>query len=117
MVSWNLEGGSGDRWLSWDVFVWAPEKVRSVDQVTFDPWTSGLATPGSKAERIAYVIAAHDFDDSSPVPGGNLTGGWQPGGASVHLDYPGPDSKSWGTIGVTGYQAGRNYGVHLHWHQ
>ncbi|MFO1460728.1 MAG: DUF1553 domain-containing protein, partial [Verrucomicrobiota bacterium] len=83
-------------------------------QVTFDLRDVRIGNSGSKAERIAYVIAAHDFDDSSPVPGGNLLVDGNPGGAtSVHLDYPGPDSKSRGTIGATGYQAGRNYGVRI----
>ena len=108
-------GGSGDRWLSTrDRFVWAPEKMGAWIQVTFDLRDVRIGNSGSKAERIGYVIAAHDFDDSSPVSGGNLLIDGNPGGAtSIHLDYPGPDSKSRGSIGGTGYQPGRNYGVRI----
>ena len=31
----------------------------------------------------------------------------------MHVDYPGADSKSRGTIGETGYKAGHNYGVRI----
>ena len=73
-----------------------------------------LADKGNSAERIAYVIAAHDFDDSSPTPGGNILIDGNPGGAtSVHLDYPGADSKSRGSIGEAGYKAGHKYGVRI----
>ena len=108
-------GGSGDRWLSpKDGFQWRPSEVGQWIQVTFDLVATKLKNKGSSAERIGYVIAAHDFDDSSPTPGGNILIDGNPGGAtSVHLDYPGADSKGHGSIGETGYKAGHNYGVRI----
>jgi hypothetical protein len=108
-------GGSGDRWLSTkDGFQWRPADTGQWIQVTFDLVATRLGDKGSSAERIGYVIAAHDFDDSSPTSGGNILIDGNPGGAtSVHLDYPGADSKSRGSIGETGYKAGHNYGVRI----
>ena len=108
-------GGSGDRWLcTKQSFDWRPAGTGQWIQATFDLVATKLADKGASAERIAYVIAAHDFDDSSPTPGGNILIDGHPGAAtSVHLDYPGADSKSHGSIGETGYKPGHNYGVRI----
>jgi hypothetical protein len=108
-------GGSGDRWLcTTQSFEWRPAGTGQWIQATFDLVATRLNGKGTSAERIAYVISAHDFDDSSPTPGGNILIDGNPGGpTSVHLDYPGADSKSRGNIGETGYKAGHNYGVRL----
>jgi hypothetical protein len=66
------------------------------------------------SDRIGYVLAAHDFADRGTQSGGNLLIDGHPTGAStVHLDYPGADSKSIGSIGGQGYRAGHNYGVRI----
>ena len=68
--------------------------------------TSGIATP-LQGGTIAYVIAAHDFDDSSLSPAA-ISGGWQPGGAtSVHLAIIQVPTPNPGHDESTGYQAGR----------
>jgi hypothetical protein len=108
-------GGSGDRWLcATQSFDWRPAETGQWIQVTFDLVASRLEGKGKSAERIAYVIAAHDFNDNSPTNGGNILIDGNPDGATaVHVDYPGADSKSRGNIGATGYKAGHNYGVRI----
>ena len=108
-------GGSGDRWLSTkDAFEWRPGAVGQWTQVTFDLVATKLDGKSSSAERIGYVIAAHDFNDNSDTDGGNILIDGNPGGATtVHVDYPGTDSISRGSIGETGYKAGHNYGVRI----
>ncbi len=108
-------GGTGDRWLSTcRKFSWQPAAVGDWIQVAFE--LVSLRAPGQDrdSERIGYILAAHDFADRGPTPGGNLLIDGNPGGASaVHLDYPGSDSKSLGTIGGQGYRAGHRYGVRI----
>jgi len=108
-------GGSGDRWLcTKTAFDWRPATTGLWIQVTFDLVAARLKDKGASAERIGYFIAAHDFNDNSSVAGGNILIDGNPGGAtSVHVDYPGADSKSRGEIGALGYQPGRNYGVRV----
>ena len=108
-------GGSGDRWLSTAMaFDWRPATTGLWIQVTFDLVATRLKNKGASAERIGYLIAAHDFNDNSPVAGGNILIDGNPGGATtVHVDYPGADAKAREEIGSTGYQAGRNYGVRV----
>jgi hypothetical protein len=108
-------GGSGDRWLcTAQSFDWRPAETGRWIQVTFDLVASRLNDQRRSAERIACVIAAHDFDDNSPMNGGNILIDGNPGGAtSVHVDYPGADSKSRGSIGEAGYKPGHNYGVRV----
>ena len=108
-------GGSGDRWLSTkDGFEWRPGGVGQWIQATFDLVATKLNGKGNSAERIGYVIAAHDFNDNGDTDGGNILIDGNPDGAtSVHVDYPGADSKSRGSIGETGYKAGHNYGVRI----
>ncbi|MBK8000446.1 MAG: DUF1553 domain-containing protein [Verrucomicrobia bacterium] len=108
-------GGSGDRWLSTkDAFEWRPGAVGQWIQVTFDLVATKIDGKGGSAERIGYVIAARDFNDNGDTDRGNILIDGNPGGAtSVHVDYPGADSKSRGSIGETGYKSGHNYGVRI----
>jgi hypothetical protein len=107
-------GAAGDRWLSTRArFDWTPEQPGEAIQVTFDLVDAKLAD-GKPAERIGYFIALHDYNDNSSVAGGNLLIDGNPsGGTTVHLDYPGDDSKASGEITSTPYTAGRNYGVRV----
>ncbi len=108
-------GGSGDRWISTrQSFDWRPAARGQWIQATFDLTATRLAPGGTSAERVAYLLATHDFNDNAAVPGGNVLVDGNPGGAtSIHVDYPGPDSRSRGSIGTAGYQAGHNYGVRI----
>ena len=93
---------------------WTPDGPGRSIQVTFDLVDDRLGEEGSPAERIGYYIAAHDFDDSGTVAGGNLLIDGNPGGpTSVHLDYPGEDARVVGAVGKIGYVPGRNYGVRV----
>lgn len=106
--------GSGDsRWLATQRrFDWTPEVIGDWIQVSFDLVASG--SNGQPAERVGYYIALHDYNDDSPVAGGNILFDGNPaGGANVVLDYPGSDQKGLGTIGKTGYLPGRNFGVRI----
>ncbi|MDR3636133.1 MAG: PSD1 and planctomycete cytochrome C domain-containing protein [Isosphaeraceae bacterium] len=108
-------GGGGNRWLSTrQAFDWTPDEPGSWVQVTFDLLDNKIGPGGKPAERVAYYLALHDYDDSGPVSGGNiLIDGNPAGGAAVHVDYPGADSQSRGDVGGTGYAPGRNYGVRV----
>lgn len=108
-------GGSGDRWISTrPSFSWRPATPGGWIQVAFDLVATKLTPEGNAAERVAYFIAAHDFDDSGSVPGGNVLVDGNPGGASnVQVDYPGSDARSRGSIGASGYRPGHNYGVRI----
>ncbi|MCY2967981.1 MAG: PSD1 and planctomycete cytochrome C domain-containing protein [Planctomycetota bacterium] len=95
-------------------FDWTPAEKGASIQVTFDLVANRFDEQGAAAERIGYLLALHDFDDSSAVAGGNiLVDGHPTTSTAVHLDYPGTDSKSAGVIGTTGYAPGRNYGVRI----
>lgn len=110
-----IEGGTeGDSWLSTKrKFDWTPEEKGEAIQVTFDLVDNKLPN-GQAAERIGYFVALHDFDDNSNTPGGNiLIDGNPKDGTAVHLDYPGTDGRSLGTLGTTGYKAGQNYGIRI----
>jgi Protein of unknown function (DUF1553)/Protein of unknown function (DUF1549)/Planctomycete cytochrome C len=112
---WVIEGGTqGDSWLSTQrKFDWTPDKIGESIQVTFDLVDNKLPN-GVAAERIGYFIALHDFDDNSGTLGGNLLIDGNPTeGTAIHLDYPGADSRSLGTLGTTGYVPGQNYGVRV----
>ncbi len=111
-----LEGGlTGDKWLSTSrVFDWTPEVEGQWIQVSFSLTDTKVRDDDTPAERIAYGIALHDFNNTSPVTGGNiLIDGNPAGGASVHLDYPGPMSSHAGHIGSVGYVSGQSYGVRV----
>ena len=108
-------GGSGDRWLcTTESFPWKPATNGGWIQATFDLVDDRRAPAEPHAERIGYFIAAHDFNDSSSIPGGNILIDGHPSAASVvDVDYPGADTKNPGRIGSIGYKPGRNYGVRV----
>jgi hypothetical protein len=111
-----VEGGAtGDKWLATkQTFDWTPEAEGQWIQVTFSLVETKVRDDEKSAERIAYGIALHDFNNNSDVAGGNiLIDGNPAGGASVHLDYPGPQSTHAGNIGSAGYVAGKSYGVRI----
>ncbi|MFM7159611.1 MAG: DUF1549 and DUF1553 domain-containing protein, partial [Planctomycetaceae bacterium] len=105
----------GDSALSTQVAIdWRPSPVGASVQVTFDLVDNKFDAAGTAAERVGYLLALQNFDDSGPTPGGNLLiDGHPTASSSVHVDYPGADAKSAGAIGTTGYQPGRNYGVRI----
>lgn len=110
-----IEGGpGGDKWLSTrEAFDWTPDVVGASIQVTFDLVDHHV--DGSKpAERIGYLIALHDFNDNSQIPGGNILIDGHPSSSSaVYVDYPGTDSRQAEAIGKSGHVPGRNYGVRI----
>jgi hypothetical protein len=110
-----LESGDpGDRWISTQTaFDWTPNQEGTWIQVTFD-LVDDRVGEHKAAERIAYGIALHDFDDSGAVPGGNiLLDGNPAGGAPLHLDYPGSDARLAGDLGSGRYESGHNFGVRI----
>lgn len=111
-----VEGGpSGDKWISTrQAFDWTPDKPGEWIQVTFDLIADKIRPDERPAERVAYFLALHDFNDNSPKPGGNvLVDGNPAGGAAIYVDYPGADSRQVGQLGPSGYVSGRNYGVRV----
>ncbi|MGE5193746.1 MAG: DUF1549 domain-containing protein, partial [Deltaproteobacteria bacterium] len=71
----------GDSWVSTrQRFDWTPDDVGAAIQVTFDLIDDRLDESGAHAERIGYFIALHDFNDDSPVAGGNILIDGHPGG-------------------------------------
>ena len=110
-----LAGKTLDSWLvTRQSFDWTPEKEGEALQVTFDLVATKSKAGAASAERIGYFIAAHDFDDSGKIAGGNILIDGNPSAATqVHLDYPGRDSVSKGAIGQSGYTKGKNYGVRI----
>ncbi len=111
-----IEGGpSGDKWISTkQAFDWTPDKPGEWIQATFDLLDNKVSSDDKPAERIAFFLALHDFNDNSSTAGGNiLIDGNPAGGAAVHLDYPGTDQTHRGVIGKSGYAPGRNYGVRV----
>ncbi|HJT34680.1 MAG TPA: DUF1549 domain-containing protein, partial [Pirellulales bacterium] len=108
-------GGGANRWLSTAAtFDWTPDEPGASIEVTFDLVADRVAADGPAAARIGYYIGLHDYDDNAGTPGGNiLIDGNPAGGAAIHVDYPGADSRAAGTIGAGGYVPGRNYGVRI----
>lgn len=108
-------GGSGDRWISTRAsFDWRPARTNDWIEASFLLRSARAGQAGRDADRIGWMIALHDFDDSSSTPGGNLLIDGNPGGPSaIYVDYPGPDSKNRGSLGTTGYGPGRRYGVRI----
>src|SRR5487761_1093905 len=108
-------GGAGNRWLSTaESFDWAPSEPGDIIQVSFDLVADKVQASDAPAARIGYYVALCDYDDSSGRSGGNiLIDGNPAGGAAVHVDYPGDDSRAAGTIGTTGYLPGHNYGLRI----
>ena len=111
-----IEGGpSGDKWISTKrAFDWTPNQPGEWIQATFDLLDNKVSADDKPAERIAFFLALHDFNDNSSTAGGNILFDGNPaGGATVHVDYPGTDQSSRGTIGKSGYAPGRNFGVRV----
>lgn len=109
----RIHAGPGEAWLSTTLSVdWTPDRLGDWVQATFELVDS--KTTGGPAERIGYVLAAHDFDDSGSIAGGNLLIDGNPTTATqLYADYPGADHKILGQIGQQGYVPGRNYGVRV----
>ncbi|MBC7816803.1 MAG: DUF1553 domain-containing protein, partial [Planctomycetaceae bacterium] len=111
-----IEGGPiGDKWISTKrAFDWTPNQPGEWIQATFDLLDNKVNSDDKPAERIAFFLALHDFNDNNSTVGGNiLIDGNPAGGAAVHLDYPGTDQSHRGTIGKSGYAPGRNFGVRV----
>ena len=111
-----IEGGpTGDKWISTKrTFDWTPNQPGEWIQATFDLLDNKVSADDKPAERIAFFLALHDFNDNSATVGGNiLIDGNPAGGAAVHLDYPGNDQSHRGVIGKSGYAPGRNFGVRV----
>jgi hypothetical protein len=107
-------GGAGVRWFATRrVIDWTPDEKDGWVQVTFD-LVADRIPPNKAAERIGYFIALHNFQDNGTVTGGNILLDGNPGGgAAVHVDYPGTDTKDRGVIGRAPYKPGGNYGVRV----
>ena len=111
--SLQLIAGSSEAWLSTAAsFDWTPDEPDSWIQATFDLIDHKVNS--APAERIGYMIAMHDFNDSGAKDYGNLLIDGNPTtSTNVYQDYPGADQKMIGLIGSTGYSPGRNYGVRV----
>lgn len=111
-----LEGGpSGDKWISTKPsFDWTPNKPGEWIQATFDLLDNKVSPDERPAERVAFFVALHDFNDNSTTAGGNILFDGNPaGGAAVFVDYPGTDQAQRGVIGKSGYMPGKNFGVRI----
>jgi hypothetical protein len=108
-------GGAGNRWLSTLTgFDWTPAEKGAWIQVTFDLVDDKLQAGDPAAQRIGYYIALTDFDDNGGTAGGNvLIDGNPAGGADVHVDYPGNDSRAVGHLGASSYAPGHSFGVRV----
>ncbi|WP_406696778.1 PSD1 and planctomycete cytochrome C domain-containing protein [Singulisphaera sp. Ch08] len=108
-------GTAGNRFLSTrQAFDWSPDNVGGWIEVSFDLVDRKLKADDAPAERVGYYLALADYQDKKPAGGGNLLIDGNPaGGAEVHVDYPGPDSRAAGRIGGTGYEPGHRYGVRI----
>jgi Protein of unknown function (DUF1553)/Protein of unknown function (DUF1549)/Planctomycete cytochrome C len=103
-------GDTGDRVVSSKrVFDWTPNEPGTWVQVTFD------LLPGSDtAPYVGFLLAMRDFNDARGTGGGNvLIDASAAGMASVHVDYPGGDSKVRGQIGRSACVPGHNFGVRI----
>lgn len=105
----------GEGWVSTkEKFDWTPDEIGVAVQVTFDLLANRLDDSEPQAERIGYYLSLHDFNNDSPLAGGNLLIDGNPKAATtVYLDYPGGGSQPKGEIGAAPYQPGRNYGVRI----
>ncbi len=94
-------------------FDWTPDRVGGWIEATFQ-LAGDRVEGGEPAERIGYYISLQDHDDDGSVPGGNiLIDGNPEGGAEVHVDYPGTDTKAMGRIGSGRYAPGHSFGVRV----
>lgn len=111
-----IEGGpSGDKWISTKrAFDWTPDKRGEWIQATFVLLDNKVSPDDHPAERVAFFVALHDFNDNSATVGGNILFDGNPaGGAAVFVDYPGTDQAQRGVIGKSGYTPGKNFGVRV----
>jgi hypothetical protein len=108
-------GGAGNRWLSTiRSFDWTPDESGAWIQATFDLIDDKLQAGEAPAARIGYYIAMTDFHDNGGMSGGNiLIDGNPAGGAQLHVDYPGDDSRSVGQVGTSGYSPGHAFGIRI----
>jgi len=107
-------GAAGNRWLSTArSFDWTPDETGGWVQVTFDLVADKLPSGGEPAARIGYYIGLNDFHDRTDRKGNILFDGNPAGGAEVHVDYPGADSRSVAKLGSSPYKPARNYGVRV----
>ena len=106
--------GPPEAWLSTTARIdWTPELPGDWIQASFHLVDNKVGS-GAPAMRIGYTIAAHDYDDSGSVAGGNLLVDGNPTTATqLYADYPGDDQKNIGQIGQQGYVPGRDYGVRV----
>ena len=109
----QIIAGPGEAWLSTvAAYDWTPDAPGAWLQATFDLIDNKVG--GGPAERIGYILAAHDYDDSGSRAGGNLLVDGNPATeTNIYHDYPGTDQKVLGSIGAQGYVPGRNYGVRV----
>jgi len=103
-------GAAGDRaCCTVESFDWTPPAKGDWVQATFD-----LDARGDPAPYVGYFVALRDFNDALGLAGGNvLIDGAKSGKAAIHVDYPGGDSQSRGSIGGSGYEPGHNLGVRI----
>lgn len=107
-------GAAGNRWLSTaKSFDWTPDEPGGWIQVTFDLVADKLPSGGEPAARIGYYIGLNDYDDNAERKGNILLDGNPAGGAEVHIDYPGADSRAAAKLGAAPYKPGRSYGVRV----
>ena len=106
--------GPSEAWLSTTAKIdWTPELPGDWIQASFHLVDNKVGS-GTPAMRIGYTIAAHDYDDSGSVAGGNILVDGNPTTATqLYTDYPGDDQKNIGQLGQQGYVPGRDYGVRV----
>ncbi len=109
----QVVSGPAEAWLSTiNPIDWTPDASGAWVQASFDLLDNKVG--GGPAERIGYIVAAQDYDDSGPRDGGNLLVDGNPTtSTTIYRDYPGTDQKVVGPIGEQGYVPGRNYGVRV----
>ncbi len=109
----HVLAGAGEGWLSTTAaFDWRPARAGEWVQATFDLVDNKIG--GAPAERVGYTLAAHDFNDSGKVAGGNiLVDGNPTTSTNLYVDYPGSDHRLPGAVGAVGYRPGHNYGVRV----
>ncbi len=100
-------GASGDRWLSTkQSFDWTPEAKGEWIQVTFDLVDDKAVPGGTAAERIAYLVALHDFDDNSPVQRAMCCStATRPAECRCIWTIPVPTPRGSATFGTSKYQS------------
>ena len=114
-MQFNGGGTQGSSGISTKAeFDWTPDTKGAMIQVSFDLIDNKLTPDGTPAIRIGYFIAMRDFNDATPLKGGDvLIDGNPTSGSVVYVDYPGDDNRVVGTIGTTPYIPGHNYGTRV----